>query len=331
MFQSRSNNPAILFVTATRIGDAVLATGLLRHLVERFPGARFTIAAGPVAAPLFAGVPGLEQVIAMPKRQFALHWLDLWRQVAGRRWDIVIDLRGSALPWLLRAGERRVAGKGPADLHRVVHLQRSFALAAPPGPCLWTLPEHDAAAERLIPPGAPVLGLAPTANWPGKIWPAERFVALMRRLTAPGAAFEGARIAVFAAPHERKLAQPVLDAVPAGRLIDVTAEPDLLTIAATLRRVGLFVANDTGLMHMAAAMGAPTLGLFGPSPALLYGPWGPHAAVARTEIPHEALVGAPGFDHRTTGTLMESLSVETVEAAAAALAGRRRLAARGAA
>ncbi|HEX2151160.1 MAG TPA: glycosyltransferase family 9 protein, partial [Stellaceae bacterium] len=50
----------ILFVTATRIGDAVLSTGLLSHLVERHPGARFTIAAGAPAAPLFATVPGLD-------------------------------------------------------------------------------------------------------------------------------------------------------------------------------------------------------------------------------------------------------------------------------
>ena len=53
----------ILFVTATRIGDAVLSTGLLSHIVGRFPGARLTIAAGPLAAPLFEAVPGLDRVV----------------------------------------------------------------------------------------------------------------------------------------------------------------------------------------------------------------------------------------------------------------------------
>ena len=48
----------ILFVTATRIGDAVLSTGLLHYLIERYPSARLTIAAGPIAAPLFEAVPG---------------------------------------------------------------------------------------------------------------------------------------------------------------------------------------------------------------------------------------------------------------------------------
>src|SRR5471030_1893394 len=94
-------NPRILFVTATRIGDAVLSTGLLGYLIERYPGARLTIAAGPIAVPLFEAVPGLRQLITVRKRLFAAHWLGVYGAVVGRRWDIVVDLRGSALAWLL--------------------------------------------------------------------------------------------------------------------------------------------------------------------------------------------------------------------------------------
>ena len=75
----------ILFVTATRIGDAVLSTGLLGHLIERHPGARLTIAAGPVAAPLFDSVPGLERIVIVRKRPFNAHWLGLYGAVAARR------------------------------------------------------------------------------------------------------------------------------------------------------------------------------------------------------------------------------------------------------
>ena len=102
----------ILFVTATRIGDAVLSTGLLSHLVERYPDARFTIAVGRVAAPLFEAVPRLERIVVIDKQRYGLHWLDLYARVVGRRWDLVVDLRGSALAYLLRARERRVRGKG---------------------------------------------------------------------------------------------------------------------------------------------------------------------------------------------------------------------------
>jgi ADP-heptose:LPS heptosyltransferase len=172
-----------------------------------------------------------------------------------------------------------------------------------------------------------VLGIGPTANWPGKTWRAERFVELVRRLTGPGAAFAGARVAVFAAPHEHAQAAPILAAIPSGRLIDLTGQADLLTVAAALRRTQLFVANDTGLMHMAAAVDVPVLGLFGPSPAALYAPWGERCAVAQTERSYQALVGAPDFDHRAGITLMDTLSVDAVEAGAVALARRYGLAA----
>jgi lipopolysaccharide heptosyltransferase III len=308
----------ILFVTATRIGDAVLSTGLLSHLVERHPGVRLTIAAGPLAAPLFAAVPRLERLIVVEKRRWARHWLGLYLRAAPTVWDLVVDLRGSALAWLLVARERRVMGKGDAAEHRVRQLGRLFGLDPPPAPRLWTAPGHERTAEALLPPGAPVLALAPAANWRGKEWPAERFAELASRLVAADGPLAGGRVAVLAAAHERAQAAPLLAALPPGRALDLVGRTDLLTAAAVLRRAALFVGNDTGLMHLAAAAGTPTLGLFGPSPAAQYAPWGRCTAVVHTELPRAALFG-PSFDHRTTDTLMRSLSVEAAEAAARAL------------
>jgi heptosyltransferase III len=309
----------ILFVTATRIGDAVLSTGVLAHLVERHPGAAFTIAAGPVAAPLFEAVPGLERIVPVTKHRLRLHWLRLYRQVVGTAWDLVVDLRGSALAYLLRARERRVMAKGDPRLHRVEQLARLFDLSPPPSPRLWLAPRHEAQAAALMPPGGPILAIGPAANWRGKTWPAERFAELARRLTAADGVLPGARVAVVAAAHERAQAEPLLAAVPASRRLDLVGRTDLLTAAAALRRAVLFIGNDTGIMHIAAAVGTPTLGLFGPSRERHYAPWGPNAAVVRTPASYEELMNAPGFDPRTTGTLMESLSVDAVEAAARCL------------
>jgi heptosyltransferase III len=308
----------ILFVTATRIGDAVLSTGLLSYLLDRYPGARLTIAAGPAAAPLFEAVPRLERIAVIEKRRWSLHWLPFYASVASRRWDLVVDLRGSALAWLLRAGRRKVMAKGDAREHRVRQLARLFDLDPPPSPCLWTAPRHERIAGALILPGGPVLAIGPAANWRGKQWRAERFAELARRLTTADGALPGARVAVMAAGHERVQAEPSLAAIPRHRQIDLVGRVDLLTAAAVLRRCALFIGNDTGLMHIAAAMGTPTLGLFGPSPASQYAPWGPRAALVRSTEPPEAMFG-PGFDHRTTDTLMDGLSVDAAEAAARAL------------
>jgi heptosyltransferase-3 len=305
----------ILFVTATRIGDAVLSTGLLSHLVERFPGARLTIAAGPVAAPLFEAVPGLDRVVVLRKRRWQLHWVALYAHAARRRWDVIVDLRGSALAWMVRAGERRVMAKGNASEHRVRQLGRLYALDPPPSPQLWTAPRHERAAEALLPPGPPVLAIGPAANWRGKQWRAERFAELACRLTTADGPIPGARIAVLAAAHERAQAAPLLAAPVSGGVIDLVGRTDLLTAAAVVRRCSLFIGNDTGLMHIAAAAGAPTLGLFGPSPVEQYAPWGNCTAVVRTALLGDALY-EPGYDHRTTDTLMDSLSIEMAEAAA---------------
>lgn len=310
----------ILFITASRIGDAVLSTGLLAYLLEHNPGAVTTVAAGPVALPLFAGVPRIEQLIPLVRHGVLGHWLTLYRKVAARRWDWVVDLRGSAFAYLLPfAAHRRVAKKRNPGEHQVRQLGRLLHLDPPPPPRLWLLPAHEAAADRLLPPTRPLLAIGPAANWRAKQWRDRNFAGLAERLIAPGGALADASVVVLAAANERPQAEPLLAAVPPARRIDLVGRVDLLTAAAVLKRCAMFIGNDTGLTHIAAAMGTPTLALFGPGSVVRYGPWGERTAVVTTPEPPEVLMGTPGFDHRTADTLMDSLSVEAVVTAAAAL------------
>ncbi|MBM3488693.1 MAG: glycosyltransferase family 9 protein, partial [Alphaproteobacteria bacterium] len=122
--------------------------------------------------------------------------------------------------------------------------------------------------------------------------------------------------AVFGAPAERADMAPVLAAVPPARLIDYVGTLDLLTVSAALRRAALFVGNDSGLMHIAAASGVPTLGLFGPSRTEWYAPWGAHAAAVRTPQSFAELGGATGFAAVGDRSLMDGLALEAVERAA---------------
>ncbi|MFQ5784194.1 MAG: glycosyltransferase family 9 protein [Alphaproteobacteria bacterium] len=310
----------ILFITSTRIGDAVLTTGLLDHLARRYPKARITVACGPAAMPIFDAAPNVVRRIVMEKRKWALHWFDLWRECVKVwwGWNLVVDLRGSLVAHFLIARRRRIYRGGRSGRHRLYALAKVLRLAEPPAPIVWTASGHETAAERLLPEDGPVLALGPTANWRGKIWRAENFIALCQRLTAPDGILPGARIAVFGAADEREIARPVLEAAPADRLVDLVGALDLPTAAAALARCALFVGNDSGLMHIAAAAGTPTLGLFGPSRPEVYAPWGEHAAVVRTAIAYGELF-PPDYDHRTTETLMDSLSIAAVEEAAVAL------------
>jgi ADP-heptose:LPS heptosyltransferase len=310
----------ILFITSTRIGDAVLSSGLLAHLIARHPGARITVACGPAPAPLFAAVPGLERVIVLKKAPLGGHWLRLWGAALPFPWHTIVDLRRTALAWFVLVLRRHRLGREVPGLHKVRQYARLFGLEDdPPAPHIWTSAAHEAAASRLIPDGPPVLALGPTANWPGKQWRQERFTELARQLTGTSGPLAGGRLAVFAGPGERDRALPVLEAVPEARRIDLAGTIDLPTVHACLARAALFVGNDSGLMHLAAAAGAPTLGLFGPSRDEHYAPWGDKAAVVRTAESFEELVSGPDYDHRTTGTLMDGLSVEAAAEAAEAL------------
>ena len=309
----------VLFITSTRIGDAVLSTGLLDHLIGKHRDARITIACGPAAAPLFEAVPNLERVIVLDKMVASIHWPMLWAACAGRIWDLLVDLRRSPMPYVLMTRERRSIGRGRRPAHRVRQLAEVLGLADdPPSPRLWITGKHRRAARRIIPDGPPVLAVGPTANWPAKTWRAERFAELTRRLTETDGILPGGRVAIFGRDDERPLALHLIEAIPPARRIDLVGRLDLLDAYACLQRCAFYVGNDSGLMHLTAASGIPTLGLFGPSPEVHYAPWGPLCGQARTSIPYEEIF-PPGFDHRTTGTLMDSLTVDAAEDAARAL------------
>jgi heptosyltransferase-3 len=270
----------ILFVTANRLGDAVLSTGLLDHLIRTWPTARFTVACGPVAAGVFQRMPNLERIIVIEKQPFGRHWLTLWGETVTRWWDLVVDIRGSALSWLVPTLHRAVMRTGAKRLStrpKTAQLAEVLGLHEVPSPVVWYSAEDSARAAGLLPACRPIIALAPTANWLPKVWPAERFVTLFQRLAnlySPDAV-----PAVIAGPGETEaaMAKPVLQALP--NAIDLVGRLSLPEIAALLSRANLFVGNDSGLMHLAAASGAPTLGLFGPTNAREYAPSGPRSIV----------------------------------------------------
>jgi ADP-heptose:LPS heptosyltransferase len=288
---SRSRFP-ILFVTSSRIGDAVLTSGLIQRLVEEIPDASFTIVAGPLATPLFRDTPGLERLIPLEKEKRGMHWFKLWRQLRGRRWGLVVDFRGPLLGRLL-ATKRRAIRKpneiGAPPVHKVIEAARLLRLEAdPPAPFLFTSPDTEAAAEALVGGPAPILAIAPAANWVGKTWPAERFAVAAAELMAPNGPLSHARLLLLGGPEDRWAAEAVRRVISRDRLIDLVGKVDLLTAYACLKRARLFIGNDSGLMHLAAAAGTPTLGLFGPSDDRLYGPWGKNARALRGPREFEA-------------------------------------------
>lgn len=304
----------ILFITANRLGDAVLSTGVLDHLLTHEPDPRVTIACGPLPASLFAGVPGLERVISLKKEPYHGHWIKLWRSVAMTPWDIVVDLRNSAVSRLIRAKRRYIyTGNISKNTHKVKQMGLVLGQQDPPLPKLWLSDAQQKFADTIFQKNIKVIGIGPTANWQGKIWPAERFMHLIQFMKDEIPALTDVHFAVFAAPGEEAIARQVMQAIPADRSIDMIAKGDAGQVAAVLSRCFMYIGNDSGLMHMAAAAGVKTLGLFGPTNDTQYGPWGRDAHLIRTPESMDQLLSTINNDFKNAPCLMSGLSLDAVQ------------------
>lgn len=271
--------PQVLFVSADRIGDAIMSIGAIREIRRQIPDAEITVAVGPTAAALFRAAPGVVKVLPWKKQKLSGHWRTLWRQTVGTHWAMVADVRGSAMSFFLRAKERRLYSraleKGEMKVVTFSHMMKAEAVAEPEI-FLDDKARKDAAAI-IGDKAAPILAMAPISTAADRSWPAERWAELTQRLMQEPR-FEGWRFMPVGGPGDHAAAAPAL-AVAGDRGIDAVGKCDILGSAALLQRATLFVGNDSGLMHVSAAAGTPTLGLFGPSEWWHKAPYGPKGRV----------------------------------------------------
>ena len=303
----------ILFISSTRLGDAVLSTGMLDYLCKTYPKSQITVAAGKLGIGLFQNFPNVVTTIPVVKKPYKGHWIELWKQCISTRWDLIVDLRGSAVSYLLCSKKRHVwHKKGKENLHKVEQIAKVAHIFPSPAPTLYFTKEQKQKAQELLPNDGFILGIGPAANWIGKSWHTERFIELLKKLrTEKGSIFENCYVAIFAAPGEEKLATPVLNSIEKEKQLDFIAKTSPEMAGSLLENCHFYIGNDSGLMHTAAACGTPTIGLFGPSRFDVYAPWGQHTSYARTDETLAELTSAPDYNpHTITAPLMDSLTVE---------------------
>ncbi|CAI3931203.1 MULTISPECIES: glycosyltransferase family 9 protein [Commensalibacter] len=260
----------ILFITSTRLGDAVISTGILNYLIQTYPNADFTIACGPVAAGVFERMPRRKKTIIMEKQRYDMHWFKLWKQCFLCHWDMVVDLRGSGISYALWAKNRKIIRGGRIKERKIEYLAKSFNLQPAPLPMMWTGEQDIDLAKQYLSDNH-YIALAPTANWAGKVWSIDRFIVLAKKILVE---FPKSQFAVFYGPglQEYEMAKPLLnEGLP---IINVGGDFTLSQVASMFLRCKAFVGNDSGLMHLAAACQIPVLGLFGPSQVSEYAPAG---------------------------------------------------------
>ncbi len=270
-----SDEERILVVTLSNIGDAVMTTPVLEALASRWPGARIDLVADRRSAEIFGRAPWLGEIHYRDKRAGKLGLLRLIRALRRQHYALAVDLRTEWLTLTLRARRRLMRPWGRrASAHSV---KQHFAVVAgplgmssPPPLRIWLDDAlRDEALRRLEPlAGRRLLALGPGANWAGKCWPQEHFARLPGRLNRQ---FGG--LLLLGGPGDRERCRVVAAASPLP-VLDFSGQTGLLQACALLERSAVFVGNDSGLGHMAAAVGTPVVTLFGPGEPERYHPWG---------------------------------------------------------
>lgn len=304
-----------LFITSSRIGDAVMTLSLLEGLRKESSGMRYVVAADPLVASLFQDDSACEEIISFPKQKASLHWFQLWRRTVARSWDWVADTRGSVISYGLFAKERYIWRKTPNDQRHKV--EQVSAMAALPASCprIIVSDERKHAMKNLL-PDAPLFVVAPVANWIGKQWPMAHFKEIITQFCET---YKDAHVLVVAAPSENVQLQILRD-FPADRITfstDLAKQHtlSLIDMAALMSHGLLFLGNDSGLMHMSYALDVPVIGLYGPSRDAIYGPYpasGAGHTVLRIPKSYDELAHTPGFSHKNQVCYMDGLTIEMV-------------------
>jgi heptosyltransferase-3 len=264
----------ILLVTLSNIGDALLTTPVMEALHDRHPEAVMDIVADPRSSELFTHCPYRNRIIHRNKRQGWRGSIALVRELRRRRYDLIVDLRTDGLAWLLR-GRRRLTRQGARcpEGHAVERhlrvIRRHVGTDDIPPTRIWLTGHELEFASRALAdlPGQRWLALGPGARWEPKRWPPRLF----RELVQSRCGNFDAVVMLGSQSDEDSCRTIAVDlSLPC---LDLAGRTDLLEAAAVLSRMRVFIGNDSGLGHLAAAVGIPTLTLFGPGEPQRYRPW----------------------------------------------------------
>jgi lipopolysaccharide heptosyltransferase I len=298
----------ILFIKPSSLGDIVHALPTLAALRQRFPEAHIAWLVKRQWAELLTRVEGLDRV--WPVGPGMAGWLSQVPRLRAERFDLAVDLQGlfrSACMARLAGCPARAGFSNGREGSPLFYTQR----VAVPAPEMHAVDRYLLVAEALgaarpavpqfrfnISPAdreqvAAVLGRAGvkagvswiamnvSARWPTKRWPAESFASVADRLHQEGAG----PVVLVGGPDDRADAQAVKALVKASVMADVTGLTPLGLLPALLQSASLLLTNDSGPMHVAAAVGTPVVALFGPTSPVRTGPYGKQHRVLTHPLP----------------------------------------------
>ena len=299
---------SILIIKPSSIGDVVQALPTVNLIRQKYREAHISWLINDSLASLLENCPLINDRIEFHRRDYSR-----FPALLGRLWrkhfDVVIDLQGLLRSGLMTGATRAARRVGLSDAregarffyNEIVSVDREHAvdrylrvarhLGCDPGPVVFPLG---------IPPRGGSEGLiavSPSARWKTKLWGDDKFTALVRQLPSR-------RVVVTGSVADR----PRCELIAQG-CRNLAGGTDLLELAELYSRCAVVITNDSGPMHLAAAVGTPVVAVFGPTDPGLTGPYGKQHVVLRAGIPCSPCLK----DHCTHTPSMECMTRVTVE------------------
>ena len=298
----------VCVIKPSALGDVVQAMALLPVLRRRFPRAEISWVIASGLRDLVDPHPLVDRAVLFDRRGGLSDWRRLLGQLRAARFDVVFDLQGLARTGLMTAATGAPVRIGLESAREGSHLACHRLIpdsgrAMPAHARYWRVAEElgcggltratpvavsaaDAAfARRRVPLSSrPALALVPGARWETKRWPPAKFA----RLAVKAYRATGAAPVIVGAPDEVDVCAEVERLVrrfaPAADCVNLAGRTMLRQLAAVLHRCDLAVSNDTGPLHLAAAVGTPVVGVFTCTDPVRSGPGGPRHEFVRTAV-----------------------------------------------
>lgn len=301
----------ILILKPSSLGDVVQALPVLRLLKQRYPNSEIYWWIEVRSAALLEDDPDLAGIFRFDRERWATpwHWNEIWKSIGALRrhkFDLIIDLqalaRSAAVGWLangscfvglhdwreLASGYYDISVPRPSPATHAVdwYLEVLRVLRVPVHTNFDWMPKRERVASEVESlwrlNGSPTVALLPGARWENKRWPVQHFQKLVVDLRARD---ESLRFVILGGPSDVSLAGQITSAAPEA-CIDLTGRTSLPQMVEVIRKCSVVVTNDTGPMHVAAALQKPVVGIFGPTNPARTGSYGQiDRALQRRDLP----------------------------------------------
>lgn len=304
----------ILIISYNRIGDTILATGLINYLLQKYKKATFSIITSPISKIIYQDMPRLDNLIVIEKQKYSMHWFQIWQECRGISWGIIVDLRSTALSYFLKSKKKYILNGNKND-HILAQLKSLIRSQENLKPHIWALEKNYLDIKKNKNLYNKYICIAPISNSIIKDWSINNYINLIN-----SEIFNDYQIILLGAiskdsPESGKNDQNNINKLisnSSGNINNLIGNADMIETYFILKESSLFIGSDSSNMHLSNAANIPTIGLFGPTNERLYGPIGKNTLSLRGTKTYLEVINQKDYKANVNKSFLDDLDVSKV-------------------